>query len=178
VLTKGKDTYEHTIELNYDDTALTTMAERKEQEQLTRTLFDMVEELAYMVYTIGETQEKAKEVMENHPKGQKTAEKLYNALEALRADLVVTTGDNYVASAEPELRERMGELYSNVAGSYDQVSGSQKQNFELISEEFKEAKARYAKIMDKEGKKFMEFLEKNSIEKPSIDSKDVFLSDD
>ncbi|MAN59596.1 MAG: hypothetical protein CMC08_07150 [Flavobacteriaceae bacterium] len=178
VMTKGKDTYEHVVELKYDESALTTLAERKKQEELTQTLFNMVEELAYMVYEIGETQDKANEVIENHPKGKKQAEKLYTALENLRAELVITTGDNYVAAAEPELRERMGELYSNVAGSYDQVSGAQLQNFELISQEFEDAKKRYASIMDKEGKKFMNFLEKNNLEKPSIESKEEFLADD
>ncbi|MCT8340309.1 hypothetical protein MG296_09610 [Flavobacteriaceae bacterium TK19130] len=175
VLTKGKDTYEHEIEVTYDDKAITTLAERKEQEKLTKTLFDMVEELAYMVYELGEYQSATETVKTEHPKGEKVATQFRDALEDLRTDLVVTTGDNYVASAEPELRERMGELYSNVATSYDQVSGAQRQNFELISEEFQEAKERYQQILDKEGKKFMKFLEKNDLPKPRIQSKEEFL---
>ncbi|WP_100804420.1 hypothetical protein [Ulvibacter sp. MAR_2010_11] len=175
VLTKGKDTYEHTIELAYDENSLGTLAERKEQEALTKSLYTMTEDLAYMVHEITETQKKAQEVIANNPKGKKDAQKLVDALEALRRDLVITTGDNYVASAEPELRERMGELYSNVATSYDRVSGAFKQNFELISDEFETAKKRYQTIMDKEGKKFMSFLEKNEISKPEIKSKEEFL---
>ncbi|RDK85263.1 WD40/YVTN/BNR-like repeat-containing protein [Marinirhabdus gelatinilytica] len=176
VLTKGKNTYEHIIETKYDDTAITTLAERKKQEEMTQEMFDMVEDLAYMVYEIGEMQDKAKEVMENNPKGKKTAQKLYDALEDLRTDLVVTTGDNYVASAEPELRERMAELYANIAGSYDRVSGAQLQNYELIKEEFENEKNRYAEIKNKEGKKFMRFLEKNDMEL-SMDSKEEYLED-
>jgi photosystem II stability/assembly factor-like uncharacterized protein len=175
VLTKGKNTYETTIDLKYDEKSLTTMEERKEQEAITQELFDMVEDLAYMVYELGETQKTAQDVMDNHPKGKKTAEKLYSALEELRKDLVITTGDNYVASAEPELRERMADLYSNVASSYDKVSGSQKQNMELIKGEFQEAKARYKAIMDKEGAKFMSWLEKNDMSKPAVKPKEDFL---
>ncbi|NNM24151.1 MAG: hypothetical protein HKO54_11435 [Flavobacteriaceae bacterium] len=176
VLTKGKDTYEHVIEVKYDDTSLTTLAERKEQEKYTQDLFNMVEDLAYMVYEIGETQKKAREVIDNDPKGKKVAQKLYDALENLRKDLVITTGDNYVASAEPELRERMGDLYSGVAGSYDRVSEARKKNFKLISEEFNKEKSRYAEIMAKEGKKFMSYLEKNELEKPTLKSREEFLS--
>ena len=171
VLKKGKETYEHIIETKYDENSITTLEERKEQEALTKTLYDMVEDLAYMVHEITETQKTAQEVIKNNPKGKKQAEKLYNALEELRKDLVVTTGDNYVASAEPELREKMGELYSNVASAYDRVSGAHKQNFELICEDFDKAKNRFAVISDKEGKKFISFLEKNNLAYPDIKSK-------
>ena len=175
VLTKGKDTYEHTIDVKYDENSLTTLSERKEQEQLTREMFNMVEDLAYMVYELGALQTKAQKVIEDQPKGKKVAQQLYDELEALRKDLVITTGDNYVASAEPELRERMGDLYSNIAGSFGRVTAAQKQNLELISEEFSDAKKRYQTIKDKEGKKFMKFLEKNELEKPTIQTKEEFL---
>ena len=178
VMTKGKDTYETIIEAKYDESSITTLADRKEQEALTQTLFSMVEDLAFMVYEINQIQDKAKDVMKNYPKGKKDAEKLDNALEELRKDLVITTGDNYVASAEPELREKMGELYSNVASSYDRVSGAHKLNYELISDEFSKAQDRYQAIKNKEGKKFMSFLEKNDIAKPEIQSKEELLKKD
>jgi photosystem II stability/assembly factor-like uncharacterized protein len=178
VLKKGKNTYEHLVDLKYDEKSLTTLAERKDQEKLTGTLFNMVEDLAYTVYELNGIQEKAQEVIDKNPKGKKQAQKLYDALEALKKDLVITTGDNYVASAEPELREKMGDLYANVASSYDRVSGAQKLNFELISEDWNKAKARYQAIMDKEGKKFMSFLEKNEIAAPKLKSKEEFLKKD
>lgn len=175
VLTKGKNKYETTVELKYDDKSLTTLEERKQQEEITQQLFSMVEDLAFMVYELGETQTAAQNVIDNNPKGAKTAQKLYDALEDLRKDLVITTGDNYVASAEPELREKMADLYSNVASSYDKVSGSQMQNLDLIRTEFEEAKTRYKGIMDKEGAKFMSFMEKNEMQMPTIKTKEDFL---
>lgn len=175
VLTKGKKTYEQIIETKYDASSLTSLVERKEQEALTATLFDMVEDLAYIVYQINETQNQAKAVIESHPKGKKSAQKLIDALESLRKDLVITTGDNYVASAEPELRERMGTLYSGVSGSYDGVSAARKENFKLISEEFEKEKVRFNAIMGKEGKKFMSFVAKNEIASPAIQKKEDFL---
>jgi archaellum component FlaC len=175
VLTKDKETFTHTIEVKYDEKSITTLEQRKEQEALTNKLFNMVEDLAYMIYEITETQAKATEVVENNPKGIKDAQKLFDALENLRKDLVITTGDNYVASAEPELREKMGDLYSNVASNFNKVSGASQANYELIADDFSEEKKRYEEIMAKEGKKFNSFLEKNNIAKPELLSKEEFL---
>ena len=175
ILTKGKNQYEQVIELTYDDSSLATLEERKEQELMTSEMFDMVEDLAYMVYELREHQKFAEKVMEDQPSGKKKAQAFYDALESLRKELVITSGDNYVASAEPELRERMGELYSNIASSYDRVSGAQKQNYVLISKEFEEAKMTYQKILDKEGKKFYSFADKANMEKPTVQSKMEFL---
>ena len=114
-------------------------------------------------------------VVEGNPKEKKAADNLNKALEDLRKDLVITTGDHYVASAEPELREKMGELYSNVASAYDRVSGAHKLNYELVSEDFTKAKKRYSDILSKEGKKFNFFVDKNNITRPEIKSKEEFL---
>ncbi|MFT7667266.1 MAG: photosystem II stability/assembly factor-like uncharacterized protein, partial [Patiriisocius sp.] len=178
VLKKGKETYEHVIETKYDSNSLSSLEERKEQEALTQTMFTMVEDLAYLVYKIGQIQQKATQVIATEGKGIKEAQKILTATEALRKDLVITSGDNYVASAEPELRERMGALYSNIATSYDRVDGSLKSNFELIHEEYNTKKARFQKIMDTEGKKFMKVLEKNKLGLPSIKTMEEFLAKD
>jgi len=106
----------------------------------------------------------------------KKALNAFVALEKLRKDMVITTGDNYVASAEPELREKMSELYSNVASNYDEVSGSYMQNYELISDEFEEAKSRLQSIKENEVEDFMNYLEKNQLDIPSLKSKEDFLS--
>ncbi len=175
VMTKGKKSYDHIIEVIYDEKSATTLSERKEQEALTQTLFMMVEDLAFMVYEVNETMDKAQYVIKNHPKGKKTAQKTYNALNELLKTLVVTTGDNYVATADPEIREKLGDLYSGVAGNYGKVSPARKDNFELILEELNTAKANYQTIKNKEVKKLYSFLEKNEIALPVIKSKEEFL---
>ena len=175
VLTKGKKTYEHIIEVQYDDKSATTIAERKDQEALTQTLFNMVEDLAYMVYEVNGSMDKAQEVIKNNPKGKKTAQKTYDALNEFHKTLVITTGDNYVASADPELREKLGDLYSSIAGNYDKVAQSRKDNYELIKEELDTAKARYEELKNKEVKKLFHFLEKNDLELPKLKSKEEFL---
>ena len=157
VMTKGNETYTHEIEVKYDEKSITNLEQRKEQETLTIKLYNMVEDLAYMVYEINETQAKAKEVIETNPKGKKDAQKLYDALENLRKDLVITTGDNYVASADPELREKMGDLYSNIASNFNKVSGASKANLELITDDFSKAKKRYVRNNGK-GRRKIQFI--------------------
>ncbi|HKL91195.1 MAG TPA: hypothetical protein VJ880_08435, partial [Allomuricauda sp.] len=80
--------------------------------------------------------------------------------------LVITTGDNYVGAAEPQLRERMADLYSKVASSYDKPSAAELKNLEVIAERFNTAKTDFAKLKDKYLKKqavtlmtFEDFLE-------------------
>ena len=80
--------------------------------------------------------------------------------------MVITTGDNYVGSAEPQLREKMAKLYSKVATSYDKPTASEMENLKVISSRFETAKADFAKIKNKylkkqplELKTFDEFLE-------------------
>ena len=175
ILTKGKKSYEHLIEVEYDKNSITSLEERKEQEALTETLFNMVEELAYMVYEINTILDKAKEIMEEEPKANKKVSQVYTALNELLKELVITTGDNYVAAAKPELREKMGDLYSNIAETYDKVSGASKDNFELISEEFVTAKSKFKEIQNKEIKKFNSYLVKSGKELTKLKSKKDFL---
>jgi len=175
ILTKGKKSYEHLIEVEYDKNSITSLEERKEQEALTETLFNMVEELAYMVYEINTILDKAKEIMEEEPKANKKVSQVYTALNELLKELVITTGDNYVAAAKPELREKMGDLYSNIAETYDKVSGASKDNFELISEEFVTAKLKFKEIQNKEIKKFNSYLVKSGKELTKLKSKKDFL---
>ena len=157
VITKGKETFEHTFNLVYDKNSPLTEKDRELKEVTTMKLYDMTQELAYLVYELDEIMENA-----NTAGDKKTAEKL----NSLKETLVITTGDNYVGAAEPQLRERMADLYSKVASSYDKPSAAELQNLEVISERFNTAKTDFAKLKDKYLKKqavtlmtFEDFLE-------------------
>ncbi len=157
VLTKGKETYEHSFDLVYDERSPLTADERKFKHETTMKMYDMTQELAYVVYELDEMIAKA------------TADKnlkMVAKLNALKETLVVTTGDNYVGAAEPQLREKMADLYSKLADNYDKPSASEMENLSVISERFEEAKADFAKLKKKFKSKepldlmnFDEFLE-------------------
>ncbi|MCA0959225.1 hypothetical protein LCL86_09245 [Muricauda ruestringensis] len=157
VITKGKETFEHTFNLVNDKNSPLSAKDRELKEATTMKLYNMTQELAYLVYELDQIVENAA------TKGdKKTKEKLNN----LKETLVITTGDNYVGAAEPQLRERMADLYSKVASSYDKPSAAELKNFEVITERFNNAKKEFAKLKDKYLKKqelalmsFEDFLE-------------------
>ena len=81
---------------------------------------------------------------------------------ALKETLVITTGDNYVGSAEPQLRERLADLYSKIASSYDKPSKAELNNLNVLSARFDEAKKSFEKLKAK-------FIKKNEVPLKSFD---------
>ena len=140
VLKKGKDIYEQTFEIIYDPKSKLSLEDRSLKHKTTMKLYDMTQDLAYMVYELDAITEKASE--------QKN-KKLVNSLSKLKESLVITTGDNYVGSAEPQLREKMADLYSKIADSYDKPSNAELENLSIIEEQFNNAKKDYDKIRNK-----------------------------
>ena len=153
VLKKDRDTFEHMVEVVYDEKSSLTPADRKAQHNTTMKMYDMTQDLAYMVYELDAIVEKATEMKKK---------KLVKGLTELKETLVVTTGDNYVGSAEPQLREKMADLYSKLAGSYDKPSNAELESLAVVEEWFEKAKKAYAKLRKKA--KFIEELELKTFE--------------
>ncbi len=157
VMKKGKDNYEHTFDLIYDAKSLLSETDRTLKNEKTMQLYDMTQELAYLVYELDEMITKSETA-----KDSKTLKKL----NTLKETLVITTGDNYVGTAEPQLREKMTDLFSKVASSYDKPSSAELENLKVISNRFEKAKTAFAKLKKKfkhgDGmiiKSFDEFIE-------------------
>ncbi len=140
VIKKGKETFEHIFDLVYNPKSTLTEMDRKLKHDTTMKLYNMSQELAYLVYKIDE--------MIAHG-NQKNISKL----DALKKTLVITTGDNYVGSAEPQLREKIATLFSKLANSYDKPTASELKNLELISEKFTNAKTEFDKLHKRYSKK-------------------------
>ena len=139
VIKKGKAVYEHLFEVIYDKHSGLTAKDHEFKFQTTMKMYDMTQDLAYLVYKL--------DAIEKALPGKKA--KLKAKFEALRKTLVVTTGDNYVGTAEPQLREKMADLYSKIAGSYDKPSNAELENLKLIEDRFNRAKADFAKLEKK-----------------------------
>ncbi len=137
VIKKGKDTYTHEFELKYDERTGLSAADRKLKHDTTMKLYDMTQDLAYMVYQLDETEKNI------------TNKKLSAELQELKKTLVVTTGDNYVGSAEPQLREKMADLYSKIASSYDKPTQEDLDNLKVIEERFNKAEKDFSKLKKK-----------------------------
>lgn len=168
IMTKGKDTYSTELDLKYDPTSILTAAEREEKNKVTMQLYNMTEELAYMVYEIDAYLDKGAKVIEADVKAKKTIQPALDELNKLKESLVITTGDNYVGTADPQLREDLADLYSKVASSFDKPSADEMANLNLILERFEAAKINLDKIKNKQVSKMDQYLEKNQIEPVSI----------
>ncbi|PHS51903.1 MAG: hypothetical protein COB01_08880 [Lutibacter sp.] len=137
VIKKGKKIYEKNIEVIYDPASKLSDEDRILKHNTTMKMYDMTQELAYLVYELDAILAISKE------------KKIVDKLTALKESLVITTGDNYVGSAEPQLREKMADLYSKIARSYDVASHAELENLKSIEERFNNAKKEYKKIKRK-----------------------------
>jgi len=154
VITKGKNTFEHVFEVKNDTSTGLSESDIALKHDTTMKIYNMTEELAYMVYELDAYHKALKD------KDKKLADKL----NTLKETLVITTGDNYVGSAEPQLREKMADLYSKIASSYDKPSNAELESLKIIENRFEDAKKTYAKLKKKakneqlEIKSFEEFV--------------------
>ena len=101
-------------------------------------MYNMVQDLAYLVYELDV-------IVKDEKINKKTASKLNE----LKETLVITTGDNYVGMAKRQLREKMADLYSKIASSYDKPSQNELDNLSLIEAEFNKAKSKFNKLKKK-----------------------------
>ena len=138
VIKKGRDTFEKVINVSYKNNAGLSYEDRKFQFETVMKLFNMTEDLAYTVYTIDE-------IISSEEMSKKTKSKF----DELKKKLVITTGDNYVGAAKKQLREKMADLYSKVASSYDIPSENELDNLKLIEKEMVSAKNSYNKLLKK-----------------------------
>jgi photosystem II stability/assembly factor-like uncharacterized protein len=153
ILNKGKETYEHTIELVYDTNTGLSESDRAKKHRVTMKMYDMTQELAYLVYEIDT-------ILENTD-----SESTIGAqMQTLKETLVITTGDNYVGSAKPQLRELMAEIFNKIGSSYDKPSPNEMENFIVIQDRFNKAKIDFDELKSKadvktiEMKSFEDFL--------------------
>ncbi|MDH7446830.1 WD40/YVTN/BNR-like repeat-containing protein [Aquimarina sp. 2201CG14-23] len=175
VLKKGKNSFESSITILNDPNSVITVSERKSQSTITKELFDDMENLAYLVYQVDQVINKAKEIQNKDSKANKITSTLINDLNSLKETLVVTTGDNYVAEAEPQLREKLADIYSEVANQFEKPSVSQLENKEVLENRLKDANTAYQKIESKQLAKFKKYLEKNNEGAIKMKSKQEYI---
>lgn len=174
VIQKGKEKFETTIDVAYPKNSIFSLAEREEQSKTSKMLYDLNEELAYIVYQIDEISKHTSTTMDN-PKLKKTSLKLKNELTALKETLVVTKGDNYVGTVEDQLREKLANIYGEITGYYGAPTETQMENVDLIVGQMDEARTAFNKVNSGSVKKYNLLLEKNELELVTLKSFEKFL---
>lgn len=175
VLKKGRDTYESEVELMYDPKSSIALEDRKSLYDLSMKLYNMTQDLAYMVYELDEMNTYAQTIEKESPKAKKIVPSLIKQLDGLKEQLVITTGDNYVGSSEPQLREKISDLYSVVVGFLGKPSNTHYKNFDMLNESFDIAKNDFNTIKSKQWKKVVKFAEKNELKSFKIKTFDKHI---
>ncbi|MEQ9403963.1 MAG: hypothetical protein RIM99_10275 [Cyclobacteriaceae bacterium] len=173
VMTKGKETFETTLTLKNDPNSLITDEERKANYETTIQLYNMSEQLAYMVYEIDEILAKAEEVSKQG--GSKSAEAVISDLNELKETLTITSGDNYVNSGEPKLRSKIADLYSKIASGFQAPSSSEMANLSLLTERFDKAKNDLSFIKSKRVPKMEKYMEGKGITNIELKTFEEFI---
>ena len=81
--------------------------------------------------------------------------KIVTSLNTLKETLVVTTGDNYVGSAPPQLKEKLATLYNEVAGYQGAPSQNEIESINQLATETKKAIADLETILEKDWKHWL-----------------------
>jgi photosystem II stability/assembly factor-like uncharacterized protein len=175
-ISKGSEVFEKEIEVQYDPNSTFTLNDRAEQQRITQELFIFIQDLAYFVYNIDQWDEKVEEFKKKNSAPNKTIDKLGVELDALRDKLVVTKGDNYVGAGEPQLREKLNDIYGTISSYYGAPSSTQLENIASLKKQFESAKMEFEKIKTGNLKAFEKILDKNTtVQKPVIVGFEEFL---
>jgi len=137
---KGKDTFEHTIELIYDPKSTIPLSARESKRETVMELYNMCESLAYDVYCVDAYLDYS-----NTAKNKKLTSKL----NTLKETMVITTGDNYVGTAEPQLREKMTNIFSRIEGNPGAPTSTELENLNQVRKRYNSSKAELSKLEKK-----------------------------
>lgn len=175
VVQKGTETYTHDWDISYDPKSAITLEDRKIKEATVQKVFDMTQSLAYLVYELDESISGAKQLMAKKPGLSATLTPMLADFNKLKETLVVTTGDNYVSAGEPQLREHLATLFSNLASGLYKPSANELANLKRIESEFNTAKAELQKLKGKHAAKLNELLTQNQLAAISVKPFEEFL---
>lgn len=140
VLTKGKETFESKLNLKNDPDSNLSKRDRRKLHNTTMKLYDMTQDLAYLVYQIDQYVKAAEKSESAEVKS------IVDSLNKLKETLVITTGDNYVGAADPQLREKLADLYSKIAQGFVPPSKSELKNLELLQGKLADANTSFANL--------------------------------
>jgi photosystem II stability/assembly factor-like uncharacterized protein len=142
-VTKGPKVYESDLVLIANPLSIHTDEERKTQNQVAMQLFDMNEKLGFVVdqmdQIIAGGNVNLPKLTNSKLKKQFPLELMLKDINALKETLVVLKGDNYVGTAEPQLREKISSLYGEVIGYAGKPSNAQLSSLKVLNDKLNEA---------------------------------------
>lgn len=147
VIKKGKETYEHIFKVKYADETGLSKVDRDSRHKTIMESYHITQDLAYLVYKIDALIDSSDN------------KKLKTKLVELKKTLVITSGDNYVGAAEPQLREKIADLYSKLISSYDIPTKSDLTRLKQLNDQLEDAKKIFNKLEKKKKITYLPFSE-------------------
>ena len=139
-ITKGKDVFEHPLVLVYDPKSIISVNDRNSKREAVMDMYNMIESLAYDVYCVDAYLTYAKD---------KKSKKLISKLDALKETMVITSGDNYVGASEPQLREKMTNLFQRVESNPGAPTTNELESWLQIKKRYNTTRETLSKIEKK-----------------------------
>jgi hypothetical protein len=141
-------------------------------------LYAMNEQLASMVDQLDAMRDGAADRLAKNAKLKKMVEPSLKEFDALKETLVVTKGDNYVGAAEPQFREKLASLFSEISGYAGRPSNAQMANVKVLEERFNDAKTKIEGFKTNQLTKLNAQLLKLKMEEIKLRSLEEFLKAD
>ena len=139
-ITKGKDVFEQPLVLAYNPKSIISTSDRKSKKEAVMSMYNMIESLAYDVYCVDAYLTYANE---------NKSKKLISKLDALKGTMVITSGDNYVGAAEPQLREKMTNLFQRVENNPGAPTPNELENLSQIQARYSATRASLSSLEKK-----------------------------
>jgi len=141
----GEKSQESTITLEPDPRSSESAEDRAVQDRAARRLYDMVQDLAFLVDAAIELRDQARSRAAGLPAGDRLARRLgayADTLDAFRAGLVATSAAGRMAGEE-RLREKVVSLYGAVNGYEGRPTDSQLEQVEVLAARLAATAARF-----------------------------------
>ena len=177
VLTKGNQTYTSTVTYEQNPQSGFTLADKQTNYRYSMQLYNLNEDVAYATYQVDQLLETC-DTLAKQTALNKGALALKAKLQKIKTTLVVTTGDNYVGSAPPQLKEKLATLFNEVAGYQGAPSQTEIDNIALLADETKKVLAELQALWDKDWKTLSKKAQEKGLQaEPNLKSREAFLSE-
>lgn len=149
-ISKGRDTFQTELTLQFDPNLPYSIADRKEQNQALTRLYDMTNRLGYIYYSLEDIHQAADKMLERNGREatwRKALEKLSEETRQYKESLVSLEGDFYVVEGS-NLREDISKLYLAVSGYPGRPSQGQFQQIQELKERMTQAEKQFKAFAD------------------------------
>lgn len=146
-LIKGKDTFETAFTLQNDPNSPYTEADRRVQRDYTMKLYNLTEQLAYMLDTYNKIEDQAKQISGiKSKKLQQSLDAMLKTIAARKKQMVSLEGDGYVNTGE-EIAERIYDTYYQLSSYPGRPTQSLSDRADLLEQELNDMQGQFDRFL-------------------------------